>query len=428
MLKPGLDGPRDPRLSLDEVSTMATKGTFDPGGHRVTMTKQDSHMTQNSGRIISVDDHVIEPPHVWLDRVPRRDRDRAPRVVGQDGADWWVYEDARTPVPLTVVQAGYDRKEIAPRLMTYDEMRPEFYDPVARSADMDRDGVLASLCFPFFPRYCGQTFYEASDREFSLLCLRAYNDWMIDEWCGRAPGRFIPLIIIPLWDPQLAAIEIERCAGKGAKAIAFSENPAKLGLPSLHDKADYWDPVLSAANATSMPLCIHFGSSSMVPNTSDDSPRFVPALLSPLNLAYCAADWLFYRNLSRYPDLKVCLSEGGIGWIPYILERAEYIVRSMDWAFKLEASSGGMEPLDEPPTEIFRRHIYGCFIDDSFGTRNLESIGSDNVMMETDYPHGDGSFPDSVANAHRLLDGHSDEVKYKVMQGNAQRVFGLAPE
>jgi predicted TIM-barrel fold metal-dependent hydrolase len=332
-------------------------------------------------------------------------------------------------VTSLLVQAGYERKEIVPRLMTYDEMRPEFYDSVARAADLDRDGVLASACFPFFPRYCGQTFYEEKDREFGLLCLRAYNDWMIEEWCGLAPGRFIPLIIIPLWDPQLAASEIERCASKGARAIAFSENPYKLGLPSLHNKSNFWDPVLSAASDTKLPLCIHFGSSSMVPNTSDDSPQFVPALLSPLNLAYCAADWLFCGKLGRYPDLKICLSEGGIGWIPYILERAEYIVQTMDWAFRFEVSEGetreGSGRMDEPPTVLFRKHIYGCFIDDSFGARNLDWIGSDNVMMETDYPHGDSSFPNSVANAHRLLEGYDDDVKYKVMQGNARRVFRL---
>jgi predicted TIM-barrel fold metal-dependent hydrolase len=379
--------------------------------------------------MISVDDHVVEPPHVWSDRLRAADRDRGPHVERIDGVDHWVYEDVAVAIRSTLVQAGTPRDQVRPGPINYDHMRPAMFDPVARIQDLNLDGVAASLCFPYFPRYCGQTFAEARDRSLAHACVRAYNDWMIDEWCGTVPGRFIPLVIIPLWDPRAAAGEIERCRAKGARAVAFSENPAKLGLPSLHDVGGYWDPVLEAANDTKMPICIHFGSSSMVPRTSDDAPLFVEATLTPLSLAYALADWLFCRKLPRYPDLKVCLSEGGIGWIPYLLERAEYVLDTVQWAIRF--GDGTYEPGETdpgmPPTEIFRRHVFGCFIDDTFGARNLEAIGIDNVMMETDYPHGDGTFPGSIANAHRLLDGYDMETRYKVMQGNARRVFDFTP-
>jgi len=382
-----------------------------------------------AGWLISVDDHVIEPPHVWQSRAPARDHDRVPRVVSDGDVDFWVYEDVRMPITSLLVQAGSSPENVVPRNMSYRELRPEIYDSSARVADLDRDNVLASACFPFFPRYCGQTFLEASDRSLALQCVRSYNDWMIEEWCGEAPGRFIPLVIMPLWDSRLAAAEIERCAEKGAKAICFSENPSKLGLPSIHDPEDYWEPVLAAANDTAMPLCIHFGSSSMVPSTSPDAPQFVPALLSPLNLAYCLADWLFCGKLDPYPDLKICLSEGGIGWIPYLLERAEYILGTMEWALRFDVGNGKIVPRERwdltPPSDVFKAHVYGCFIDDAFGAANLERIGVDNVMMETDYPHGDTSFPLSRARSDRLLAGYSVEVKYKVRQGNARRVFNL---
>ena len=130
---------------------------------------------------------------------------------------------------------------------------------------MDRAGILASLCFPTITRFCGQLFMEASDREFGLVCLKAYNDWMIEEWCGAAPGRYIPLILIPLWDPELAVEEMERCAAKGATTFAFSENPAPLGLPTIHDPGRYWDPVMAAANDLEMVVSMHVGSSSQVP-------------------------------------------------------------------------------------------------------------------------------------------------------------------
>ena len=252
--------------------------------------------------LISVDDHVIEPPNLWVDKVPRSDRERVPHVVEEDGASIWLYEDVRIPIPGLFVQAGRDQSEIVPELMSYEKMRPGYFDPGERAKDMDIDGVIASLCFPTIPRYCGQQFLEAKDREMALTCLRIYNDWMIEDWAGGAPGRFIPLIVVPLWDPKLAGEEVRRCAAMGAKAVSFSENPAKLGLPSLHDAANYWDPFLEAVNATELPICIHFGSSSMVPTTSDDAPVYVSALLSPLNLTYATADWLFSKKLERFPE------------------------------------------------------------------------------------------------------------------------------
>ena len=380
--------------------------------------------------LISVDDHVIEPPNVWVDRAARADRDRVPHVVEEDGVSVWRYGDKRITVPSLFAQAGRDEADITPGLMSYSEMRPGYFNASARTEDMDTDGIIASLCFPTIPRYCGQTFLEAKDRELALACVKAYNDWTIDEWAGGAPGRFIPLIITPLWDPSLAAVEVERCAGRGAKAVSFSENPAKLGLPSLHDRAGYWDPLLAAINDTGLPICIHFGSSSMVPTTADDAPIFVSALLSPLNLTYAAADWLFSGKLERYPNLKICLSEGGIGWMPYIIERAEYVMDHMRWARTYEPYDYGgtrhenLGPA-ESPSDLFRRHIYGCFIDDRFGVDNIDAIGADHVMMESDYPHGDGTFPHSLANAQRLLAGLDPAVRHQIMQGNARRVFNL---
>jgi predicted TIM-barrel fold metal-dependent hydrolase len=397
--------------------------------------------------IISVDDHVIEPPTVWVDRVPERDRERAPQVRYDEnaGALFWVYGEYRTPIPNTIVQAGTDRESLIPRFITsYNEMDPACFDAKARLEAMDVDGVAGSLCFPMFPRFCGQTFYEAPDRDFALVCLRAYNDWIVDEWSGTDPSRLIPLIIIPLWDPVEAAAEIERCAAKGAKAVAFSENPAKLGLPSLHDEDNYWDPFLAAANDTGLPICVHLGSSSSVPSTSDDAPLLVTGSLSNINLAAALADWLFCGKLidgdrEPFPNLKICLSEGGIGWIPYMLERCDQMVASRPFAargdFKIDIAKGGAAIYREgrgrrfgvPPSEVFRRHVYGCFIDDEFGCRHLEEIGIDNVMLETDYPHGDSTFPHSLTTAHERLARYPEAVRHAVLQGNARRVFQLDP-
>src|SRR4051794_2499288 len=141
--------------------------------------------------LISVDDHILEPPHLWVDRVPAKDRDRAPRLVRDGDAEYWTYDGKKMPSSGLSAVAGKSKEEFSPEPVTYDEMRPGCYDPKARIEDMDRAGILASLCFPTLPRFCGQLFMEASDREFGFVCLQAYNDWLFEEWCAAAPGRFI---------------------------------------------------------------------------------------------------------------------------------------------------------------------------------------------------------------------------------------------
>jgi predicted TIM-barrel fold metal-dependent hydrolase len=398
-----------------------------------------TQQTTDPDWLISVDDHLFESPNLWLDRASAADRDRVPRVIEEDGKSYWVYDAKKVPIPGTLAHAGRPKAEVSADGMSYTTMRPEYYDSKARVADMNRDGVLASLCFPYFPRYCGQTFYEAADHDLALKCVVAYNDWVIDEWAGSVPGRFLPLVIVPLWDPTQAAKEIERTAGKGAKAVSFSEDPSKLGLPSIHDRTGYWDPVFRAANDAGLPLAIHFGSSSTTPQTSADAPRLVSGTLSPISLAYCFTDWIWSGLLPRFENLKILMSEGGIGWLPYMIERCENVIRDHardgegrlrdDFAVTRSLTDDNPDArFDEPPAELFRKHIYGCFIDDEYGCRHLEEVGVDNVMIETDYPHGDGTYPDSRENARRLLDGHGDEVKAKVLQGNARKLFGLSYE
>ena len=243
--------------------------------------------------------------------------------------------------------AGKSKEEFSPEALRYDEMRPGCYDPIARLEDMDRSGVLASLCFPTLPRFCGQLFYEAGDREFGFVCLQTYNDWVIDEWSQAAPGRYIPLTLIPLWDPPLAAKEMERCAAKGATAFAFSENPAPLGLPTIHDPSRYWDPVMAAANDLEMVVCMHVGSSSQVPTIAPDSPFMANLAWGANRTSGAMLSWLFSGMFTRYPNLKIALSEGEIGWIPYFLERAEQVLdKQRHWVKR------GVKFMDHATTDV----------------------------------------------------------------------------
>jgi hypothetical protein len=389
--------------------------------------------------MISVDDHVIEPPHAWQSRVPEKYKDAAPKWIRDDDGEAWVYEGKRLPLTGLVSVAGTPRDTWSPAPLSMDAIRPSSYDPAARVADMNRDRVLASVCFPSFPRFCGQVFYEGKDKELGLVCVQAYNDWMIDEWSGSSSGRFIPLILIPLWDPHAGAAEIERCAAKGAKAIAFSENPFKLGLPSIHDAGRYWDPVFRAAEETGMPICTHIGSSSELPTTSPDAPLILSITLSGLNAQSTLVDWFYSGNFLRFPALKLVLSEGGIAFMPGAIERVRRdLQRQGPWARKsnitgdlvkgnIAASAVEHAPdidiYDFDPDELFRRHVFGCMIPDYEGWDYLEALGVDNVMLETDFPHSDSSWPNSLEQTRAHLGKLDDQGRYKLQIANACRVF-----
>lgn len=394
----------------------------------------------NDALMISVDDHVVEPPDVWTSRLPAKLHDAVPHTIEEDGKVVWVYGKRRKALAELggrLFGQGSGKRDLVDFPEHYEELRPGCYEPHARVNDLDAAGVAASVCFPSFPRFCGQEFSEAEDKELALMCVRAYNDWMLDEWCAAVPGRLIPMIILPLWDAGLAQAEVERGAAKGARAVTFSENPAALGLPSVHDRRRYWDPVFAACAEAGMPVCTHIGSSSKLPFTSADAPPLVTATLPSTNAAATMADWLYSGLFVRYPDLKLVLSEGGIGWIPAILERADYVFDRYGPRLKSGTGfgltgMGSVDPgefnrgsLDVKPSELFRDHVFGCFIEDAHGASSIEKIGVGSVMAECDYPHGDSSWPKSRSLIRSQISHLSEADQLAILAGNAQRVFGL---
>jgi predicted TIM-barrel fold metal-dependent hydrolase len=245
----------------------------------------------------------------------------------------------------------------------------------------------------------------------------AYNDWMVEEWCGDSGGRLIPLTLIPLWDAELAAAEVRRNAGRGVHAVCFSEIPPKLGLPSIH--SGEWDPFFTACQETNTVVCMHIGSSSQMPATSGDAPVAVAATLSFNNAMASLSDFLFSGKLVTFPELKLAYSEGQIGWLPYVLERADDVWRE-------HRAWGGVKDLvPEPPSTYYYRQIYGCFFRDRHGLESLDRVGVDNITFETDYPHTDSTWPDTKAIAEVMVKGLTDEDVYKIMRGNAIRMLSL---
>ena len=387
-------------------------------------------------KIISADDHVIEPAHVWQDRMPSKHKELAPKIViapqgemtlndgvwletpgtGDKMAAWWHFENKRYQIKQMVACPGIPPEEVTMEGVTYDDIAPGCYDPIARLADMDTNHVEASLCFPNYPRFCGQLFSEADDLELGLLCVQAYNDWMIDEWCGSSGGRLIPLCIVPLWDAELAAKEIYRVAEKGCRAVAWSELPAWLGRPGLH--GDFWDPFLKACEETQTVICMHIGSGTKTVQTSPEAPTVVTANLIVCNSAASMIDWIFSGKFEQFPNLKLLYAESQIGWIPYFIERADDTWRTHQWA-------QGEKRIPKPPSHYYKKHVYSCFFKDTVGIDLLDRIGEDNVLFETDYPHQDGTFPNTLAIAEELFGHLEQETIDKIARNNAIKLFGL---
>ncbi len=363
--------------------------------------------------LISVDDHLIEPPDVWTSRLPERFRDVGPRVVSEDGREYWVYEDRRTDTMGLNAVAGKDPSQWHNEPVRYSDMLPGCYDPKARLNDLAMDGILGSLCFPTLPRFSGTLFVEFRDKELADACVRAYNDFMIDEWCGAAPDIYIPLIISQLWDPALAAEEVRRCAARGARALSFPENPYPLGLPSFN--SDAWDPLWDAMTETGLPLCLHIGTSGRVFRPSPDAHFITEIMASPIMSCLNAMiDIMMSPTLRRFPELKFVMSEGGIGWVPNAIERADRI-----W----ELNRLWVDTADIPPSEMFRRNFWMCFVDEPFGIENRDKIGIDKIMWECDYPHAETPWPKSQSSVEHSL-GHlpAHEIE-AITHGNAERVF-----
>ena len=377
-------------------------------------------MDKNDMILISVDDHIIEPPNMFLNHLPKKYLDDAPRLVHtDDGADVWKFRDHVVPNVALNAVAGRPKEEYGLEPDGLDEIRPGCFDVDERIKDMNAGGILASMNFPSFPGFAG-TLFPTKDPDFSLALLRAYNDWHIDEWCGAYPGRFIPMALPVIWDVDECVREVHRCAAKGVHSMTFSENPAAQGYPSFHDP--YWNPLWKALVDTDTVLSLHIGSSGKLAVPAVDSPPDVMITLQPMNTVQVAADLLWSQPLKDFPDLKIALSEGGTGWIPYFLER-------LDRTFEMHSTWTLQDFGGKLPSEKFREHFLTCFISDPVGVKLRHDIGIDNIAWEADYPHSDSMWPDApeeLASGLNQEQVPDDEVD-KMTHLNAMRWYSFDP-
>jgi predicted TIM-barrel fold metal-dependent hydrolase len=367
--------------------------------------------------LFSADDHVIEHARVWRDRVPRRYQETAPHVIEDNGREFWCYEDVRSPQMGLNAVAGKKSGEYSPDPIRFSDMIPGCYDPVLRAKDMFDDGIRASVCFPTLPRFGGTLFNTFKDKLLADHCVRAYNDFMLDEWCPSVPGLYVPMIIGQLWDPDALSAEIHRCADRGTRAISFPENTVPLGLPSFF--TDHWDPFWRAVTETDMIVCMHIGTSGGLTSPSPDAPNHEG--LGPLTIALsCVNSFVASVNIAmspvprKFPNVKIVFSEGGIGWVPAAIERADrQFLRHRHWA----------HADDLLPSQVFGENFWFCMIEEPVGIKYRHDIGVDRILWECDYPHVDTPWPHSQKGVGEILGPLPANEREAITHGNAETLF-----
>lgn len=366
--------------------------------------------------VISVDDHIVEPKHTFEGRVPAKFADRAPRVIRKDNADVWVYDGQEFPNVGFNAVVGRPVDEWGFEPTRFEDMRRGSWDIQRRVADMNLSGVYASLSFPsFLPGFAGQRLQlTTKDPELALAAVRAWNDWHLEEWAGSYPDRIIPCQIPYFLDPEIGAQEIYRNAERGFKAVTFSEGPHLLGLPSMH--TGHWDPIMRACAETGTVVNLHIGSSGTSPGTADDAPADVVGVLFFGYAMFSAVDWLFSRIPVRYPEIKIVMSEGGIGWVPALLDRLDHMQT-------YASMYGTWDGIKETPAEVLRRNFYFCAVEDPTAFALRERIGVDHILLEEDYPHSDSLWPRTQSVIKQAIGGLPPDDIRKITWENASTIY-----
>ncbi|HET6954389.1 MAG TPA: amidohydrolase family protein [Acidimicrobiales bacterium] len=372
--------------------------------------------------LVSIDDHFIEPPDMWK-HVPAKWQADVPKVVrNAEGIDQWVFQGQATSTRFGMsATVGWPSEQWGFHPASYSELRPGCFDVHERVRDMNANGVLASMNFPTMAGWNARTFAEGENKDLGLVMLRGYNDWVLDEWCAAYPGRFIPLGLVPMWDVELAAEEVHRIGKKGCRSVSFLETPHVQGYPSF--LSGYWDPMMQALCDENMVLSLHIGAGFEVIKRPEEAPVDHLMVLACQISAITAQDLLFGPTLRRFPDLKVALSEGGIGWIPFYFDRIDRHHSNQRWLHHDEDFGG------RTPSEVFREHILACYITDPSGLELRHRIGIENIAWECDYPHTDTTWPSSPEHAWGELQqaGCTDDEIHKITFENACRFYSRDP-
>jgi predicted TIM-barrel fold metal-dependent hydrolase len=376
----------------------------------------DPERREEKYTLISVDDHLMEPPHTFEGRMPAKFKEQAPRIVEtEEGHQVWVYEDTPYFQVGFMCVAGRPMEDHRVEPSRYEEVRKGCWDIDARIHDMDLNGCWASVNFPSgVTGFGGTLFSESKDPELGLACTRAWNDWLFEEWHGSYPDRIVPLGITFLADAEKGAEEIRRNAKRGFTAVTLPEQPHKQGLPAVFDP--FWEPIIRACAETETVLNLHVGSSGFASMPPGAPMMELGATLFQSMAFDSCAEWLWSGWPAKYPELKIAMSEGGIAWVAGMVDRLDNIMARSGYG------SGWPDPRISP-SDCLRRNFWFCMIDDPSTVPTIPTIGVENVLFESDYPHGDGTWPDTQKVMDQLLSPLPEDWIRKIAHENASKLY-----
>jgi uncharacterized protein len=370
--------------------------------------------------ILDADAHVNEPPDLWQSRVPARLRGRAPKVLRTDNGDVWSFDDGKRLRPLGLTAtAGLSYLQFRAEGLTYDSIRPGSFDPAARLADLDADGIWAQVLYPSVTLAGARTYTD--DRELQLACVRAYNEWLA-EFCAPGGGRLIGQTIIPTTGVDDAVAELRWGLDHGMRGAVIAAYPnGTLDDPGPANDA-FWDLAQEAA----VPLGVHIGSfteSGLAPGKIEQSTiQFMAgagASKAGAQTIPVVAQLVFSGVPQRFPRLRFLLVEANIGWIPTVLEQLDDMFLRYRWF------SGAVGRMKEMPSRIFHRNFWATFMVDTVGIELRHRMNEDHIMWSTDYPHTGSDWPNHRITIERLFRGLPKADVKKMLHTNCKALYGL---
>ena len=398
---------------------------YKPGG----VLREVDYASQSGGldkalagiKIVDCDTHMTEAPDLFTSRVAAKFKDRVPLVKRVNGVDRWFVGD-RDFGQLGGNVIRKDNNKLLGRLAfpTLDEAHPGGHEIGPRLQAMDDMGVYAQICYHNSGVTQAGSLMSLGDNELAVQIIRTYNDAAIERQ-KESGERLFTLGHLPIWDKVEMDKEARRCVDIGLKGFVLPDTPERVGVPSFMHS--YWDDFLQLCNDTGMPLNFHLNAA-IDPNTLTwegfqfEQTLTVVATMFSIGNAATLGNWMVSGRLDQYPKLKIGLIESGMGWVPFAVEALEHQFDEM-----LPTMS---KILTRRPWQYFRDHFHCTFWFETVGPQMLlETIGVENELFETDFPHPTSLYPGVQAHVMKTLGGYSHDIRKKVLQDNAVKLYNL---
>ena len=405
-----------------------------------TATLDHAQVDQIMGdlKIVDGDSHFAEPADLWTSRAPASMRDQMPQIKKIEGGStvsdygWFIGEDFWTGLGGHTIATGL-KKTKGVLCLPYADIDEAAFTVEGRVRIMDEQGVYASVLYPNAMGFASNMMLAIPDVEFRTLLLRLYNDALVD-YQNESGGRLLGQAVLPTWDMDLTVAEMNRMLGAGITGFTITDKPHLLGQPDLDD--EYFAPMWSLANEAGIAMNFHIGSGApptigkTSPMAGKNSDVFWESFGPQRRMAILATQ--FYMSnvriitnmimsdmFDRYPNVKIVSAESGAGWVPFMLEAAEYQLDEM----VTDPSERSLQ--QKRPKEYFRSNIFVMSWFEKSFVKVLDDIGVDNVMLMTDIPHPTCLYPDTRAYFAEVTKDLAPDVRRKLVQDTAARVYGV---